>query len=343
MEAGLGHRHLVDAFAVDFVRDTDRDALEAGEHVELGQEVVGDAVDARCVAGDHGVEPPATSGTAGGHADLAPGLREVLTPLVEQFRGERTRADAGGVGLQNAEHRGDLVRSDTRPDSGAASRRIRRRHVGIRAVVDVEQRALRTLEQHRLATFERLVQQELRVGDAMLEALGLGEDLVDDLRGFECATVVDLDQDLVLEFERGLDLLREDLLVEHVGRTHADPRDLVLVAGPDTAAGRADLLVAEKPLGDLVDRHVIGHQQVGIGRDHQAGGVDVAVLEAAQLGEQHPGVDDDTVADDVVDARREDARGDQVQGERLTIRENDGVTRVVAALVSDNPLQLLAE
>ncbi|SKY77317.1 Uncharacterised protein [Mycobacteroides abscessus subsp. abscessus] len=82
---------------------------------------------------------------------------------------------------------------------------------------------------------------------------------------------------------------------------------------------------------------------MGVGRDHQAGGVDIAVLETAQFGEQHPGVDDDAVADDVVDARREDARGDQVQGERLTIRENDGVTRVVAALVANNPLQLLAE
>ena len=127
-------------------------------------------------------------------------------------------------------------------------------------MVDVEQRALRPFEQHGLATFERLVEQELSVRDAMFEALGLREDLVDDLRRFERAPVVDLDQDLVLELERRLDLLREDLLVEHVGCADTDARDLVLVARPDAAAGGADLLVAEESLGDLVYRDVVGHE-----------------------------------------------------------------------------------
>lgn len=210
-------------------------------------------------------------------------------------------------------------------------------------MVDVEQRALRPFEQYGLAAFERLIQQQLGVGDAVFEAFGLGEDLVDDLRRFECAAVVDLDQDLVLQFERRLDLLREDLLVEHIRRAHTDAGDLVLVTRTDAAARGADLLVAQKPLGDLVDRDVVGHQQVGVGRDHEAGGVDVTILESAQFGEQHTGVDDDAVADDVVDAGGQDSRRDQVQGERLTVRQNDGVTCVVAALIANHPLQLLAE
>ncbi len=44
---------------------------------------------------------------------------------------------------------------------------------GIGAVVDVEQGALRALQQHGLAGLERLVEQQPGVGDAVLEALGL--------------------------------------------------------------------------------------------------------------------------------------------------------------------------
>ena len=59
--------------------------------------------------------------------------------------------------------------------------------------------------------------------------------------------------------------------------------------------------------------------------------------------EQHAGVDDDTVADDVGHAGREDAGRDQVQGEVLTVGQHDGVAGVVAALVADDPLDTLTE
>ena len=52
VEVGLRHRHLVVALAVDLVGDADRDLLPAGEHVELGQHEVGDAVDPHGVARD---------------------------------------------------------------------------------------------------------------------------------------------------------------------------------------------------------------------------------------------------------------------------------------------------
>ena len=54
------------------------------------------------------------------------------------------------------------------------------------------------------------------VGDAHLAVLdgARGQDLVDDLGRVERLAVVDHDQDLVLQLERGLDLLGEDLLVE---------------------------------------------------------------------------------------------------------------------------------
>ena len=186
-------------------------------------------------------------------------------------------------------------------------------------MIDVEQRALRSLQQHRLTVLERLVQQQPGVGDAMPEALRLLQKGVEHLVRVERLAVVDLDEHLVLEFQCGLDLLRQRGLVQHVGGANAEPRDLVLIARPDAATRRADLVAAHVALCHLVDRHVVGHQKVGVCRDQQSRGVDTAVLEALELGEQHTRIDDDAVADDVGDTGREDPRRDEVKGEVLAV------------------------
>jgi hypothetical protein len=155
--------------------------------------------------------------------------------------------------------------------------------------------------------------------------------------------VVDLDQHLVFEFQRGFDLVGQHSLVEHVSDPDPDTGDLVLVARPDTATGGADLLAAHVALGHLVDGHVIRHQQVRVGRDQQLRGVDAAVFEALQLVEQHARIDHHAVADDVGDAGRQDARRDQMQGEVLATGQHHGVSRVVAALVAHHPFGTAAE
>ncbi len=187
---------------------------------------------------------PQRRAPAGGHADLAAGLGQVRAVLVEQFGRERAGADAGGVGLEDSQHRGDARRSDPGADGGAAGRRVRRGDERVGAVVDVEQGALRPLQQDGLALFQRLVQQQPGIGDAVLEPFGLGEQVLHHLGRLERLAVVDLDQHLVLEFQCALDLFGQQLLVEHVGDPDADAGDLVLVAGTDAATGGADLLAA---------------------------------------------------------------------------------------------------
>ncbi len=106
-------------------------------------------------------------------------LRPVLTPnslprsadhfadLVVQLGRERALADAGRVGLADAEHIADRARAHA-----GAGRRLRRHRVGrgdegIGAVVDIEQRALRALEQDALALAALAVEQpphRIRVG-----------------------------------------------------------------------------------------------------------------------------------------------------------------------------------
>src|SRR5690606_2080104 len=157
--------------AVDVVGDAHRDLLEAGEHVELGEHEVGEAVDATGVAGDDGVVPAAAAGPAGGDAVLAAGLAQPLADVVVQLGGERSLADASRVGLDDSH---DAVDAGG-PDAGAGDGAARGRRGGgderVGAVVDVEHRRLPGLEDDRLALVERTVEHQSGVGDHRRDAV----------------------------------------------------------------------------------------------------------------------------------------------------------------------------
>jgi hypothetical protein len=79
---------------------------------------------------------------------------------------------------------------------------------------------------------------------------------------------------------------------------------------------------------------VVRHDQVRVGGDDQLRGVDAALLEPGELTDEHLGVDHHAVADHRGAPGRQDAGGDQMQGVALAVRGDDGVPRVVAALVA---------
>jgi hypothetical protein len=139
-----------------------------------------------------------------------------------------------------------------------------------------------------------------------------------------------------------LDLLTQDGLVEEVLHPDADAADLVGVGRADAATGRPDLTLAEEALLHLVEGAVRLRDDVGVGRDLQLRGVDAARFEGLDLLEEHLEVHDHAVADDGRDARREDPGRQQVQGV-LLIADDDGVTRVVAAVELHDPLGAFAE
>ena len=80
-----------------------------------------------------------------------------------------------------------------------------------------------------------------------------------------------------------------------------------------------------------------------VGGDQQPFGVHPARLESLELGEQHPGVDHHTVADDVGDTGGQDPRRDQVKREVLPRRQHHRVTGVVTPLVANDPLDATTE
>ncbi len=342
VEVRLADRHLVEPPPVDVVGDADRDAGEAGEGVELGDDEVGDPVHALGVAGDDRVVPAAAAGAAGRGAVLVADGAQLLAVVVEELGGERALADARRVRLDHGDDPVHPGRRDPAARAGPARGRVGARDERVGAVVDVEQRGLAALEQHGLPGVQRLVEHQAGVGDVRLEPAGQGEQAVGDLVDGDRAAVVDLDQQVVLLVEGALDLLPQDLLVEQVLDPDPDAVDLVGVGRADAAAGGADALLAEEPLAHLVQRAVVGGDDVGVGRDEQARAVDAAGGEAVDLLEQHLGVDDHAVADDRHHARAEDPRRQQVQ-RVLLVAHDHGVPGVVAAVELDDEVDAGAE
>ena len=209
-------------------------------------------------------------------------------------------------------------------------------------MVDIQHRRLAALEQHGLAGVERLVEQQAGVGDHRAQALGVAEQVVDDLVDRDRAAVVDLHQQVVLLVQRTLDLLAQDVLVEQVLDADADAVDLVGVRRADAATGRADLALAEKALGDLVERAVVLRDDVGVRAHEQLRDVDAALDERVELVEQHLDVDDDAVGDDRDDAVGQNAGRQQVQ-RVLLVADDDRVAGVVAAVELDDVVDAAAE
>ena len=166
-------------------------------------------------------------------------------------------------------------------------------------MVEVEEGRLRALEEHVLTGLERLVHEVDRVGDVRRQPRGqLAEVDVGDLVDRRRELVVDLGQHGAALLEHQPELLPEDLLVVEVLHAQADAGGLVGVRRPDAAAGGAERVLAEVPLGEPVHQLVVREDQVGVARDLDLRAVDAPALEHVDLGEEHRRVDDDAVADD---------------------------------------------
>src|SRR5215472_12681164 len=342
VELGLRHRDVVVPLAVHVIGDADRDLVEAGQHVELGDEQVGDAVHPGGVPRDHRVEPAGAPGSAGGHAELAAGRAQPLAGRVVELSREGPGADPRGVGLDDADHLADVRRADAGADAGAARRRVGGGDERVRAVIHVKQRPLRAFQQHAGARVQRLADHQASVGDIGLEPLGITDELLRDPLGLDAAPVVDLSEELVLIPQGQLQLLRQDAGVEQVLDPDADAGHLVRVGGANAAPRGTDLGLAEEPLGHLVQCPVVRHDQVRVGTDQQPLAAYAARLDLVDLLKERGQVDDHAVADHRDAVAGQHTGRELVQGV-LLIADDDRVTGVVAALVPDDVLDLVPE
>ena len=280
------------------VAHADGNLGEGREHVELGQRERGDAVDPDREAERRQVEPAAAALAARHGAELAAELAHALLRLALDLGRERALADAGHVGLRDAEDLVDAVRADAEADRRPGRDRARRGDERVRAVVEVEQRSLGALEEHVVAVAERAIDEERRVCHVRAQPLRIALVGVGDLLEVERLDLVHALEPDVLLRDRELDLLAQDLRVEQVLHADPDPRRLVGVRRADAAAGGADLEVAELPLARAVEGDVPRHDQVRVaGEEHEAGGDVAASLEVVELVDHHARVDDAAGAD----------------------------------------------
>ena len=252
---------------------------------------------------------------------------------------ERPFADAGDVGLGDAEHAVDPGRPDADAGGGAGGDRVRGGDERIGAVVEVEQGRLGALEEDVLAVVEGLVDEQRGVADDRPQPLRVALVAGCDLVEVEPVDLVHALEPDVLLGERDLDLLAEDLRVEDVLDADADPRGLVGVAGADAAPRGADLELAEPSLRGLVDRDVPRHDQVRVAGEHHDRRVDPAGLELVELADQDLGVDDAAAADDR-DLAGDDPARRGADLERL-VADDDRVPGVRPALVTADHISTL--
>ena len=212
------------------------------------------------MARGHGVEPAAAPRPAGGRAELAAHAVEHVGDLRVLGR-QRPFAHARGVGLHHAHHAVHAMRRDARAGAGAAGRGVRGGHERIGAVINVQEGALRALEQDVIAAAQRLVQQNDRVGDKRLQVIArravVRMDLLERQRlgaeGFE---------HLVVLLDPGFELALEARRVDQVDHAQARPRRLVAVGRADAALGRANLVLALEGLALGIQLAMIGKDQV---------------------------------------------------------------------------------
>ena len=148
-----------------------RKLRELGEHVELRQRERRDPVHADGEPERDEVEPSAAPLPPVTVPNSCPSSCTRACVGTDDLARERPLADARDVRLRDTEHLVDPIRADPEAHGRAGRDRARRGDERIRAVIEVEQRALRALEEDALAVAQRPVDEERRVGDVRREPL----------------------------------------------------------------------------------------------------------------------------------------------------------------------------
>ena len=164
VEIRLRPGHLVDTCAIHVVTHTDGDLLEAGQHIEFGEHIVSDAVNAGCVTSNRRVKPPGPARTPRGRAKFVATIAQPVTRGILQLGRERPRAHPGGVRLHNSHNGGQAPRGDPRSGGSPSGSGIRGGHKWIGPMIHIQHRGLSTLKQHGFVSVQRSVELQRRIG-----------------------------------------------------------------------------------------------------------------------------------------------------------------------------------
>ena len=116
---------MLDAFSVQLVGHAHLDGIQFIQNIQLGDGEAVKTVHLNRITPDHPIEPTASPPPACGGAEFAATLGELVVESSTEFRRERPFADAGGVGLGNADHPVDQRRPHTGTDACPTGHGIR--------------------------------------------------------------------------------------------------------------------------------------------------------------------------------------------------------------------------
>ena len=283
-------REVLDPLAIEFVGHAHLDLIELIEHIELGDRQAVEAVDLHRVAADHAVEPAAAPASAGGGAVFAAAVTEVVVEAALQFGGKRTLAHPGGVSLRHADHPVDKGGAHAGTDAGPPRHRVGGGHVGVGAVVEIEQGALGPLKEDVLAGSGCLVDRARAIHHMGGESLAIAGVFGDHRLGIEGIEAVDLLQEVVLLGQWAQQPVPQPFGIEQVDHADAVALRFVRVGGADAAAGGADAAVAAALFHRLIQQAVIGHGHMGGAGELQAFHLNPVAAEHVELAQHHLGI-----------------------------------------------------
>src|SRR6185437_9710214 len=325
-------RRQLTPLAAIFVGDADLDGIQPVQHIELGDRQAIDAVDLCGTLQCNQVDPAAATRAAGAGTELVAFLAQQFAHLVVELGRERSAADARRIGLADAEHVVDVLRTHAGAGQRATDRGVARRDIGIGAVVDVEQRALRALVQDVAAFLAHVVQDGGNVVDQRTNVLAPGQRIVQYLLVVDRLGLQPLGEDEVVIVDRGLQQRWQFVRIHQVSHANRATGDLVLVGRADAAAGGTDGLATGGDLARLVHGNVVRHDQWRGRADlDPRTHLDAIAFQLADLLDQRLRRQHHAVADQAQGVVAQDARRDQVQHGLLAL-DHQRMAGVVAAL-----------
>ena len=221
---------------------------------------------------------------------------------------------------------------------------MRRGNIRIGAHVEVEQRALCTLEQHLLAGLDSIIGHNGGVAHHRTQTVCVNLVLCDNSVRVDRLAAVNAGNHAVLAGTGLADNLLETLCVYKIVHADAAALGLVHVGRADALLGGADrgAFLGLLCLAERIQLKVPRHDAVAACVDEQLVGGNALLVQAVDLAEDSLRIDNNTRADDVDALRIQDAGRNQLQLVLLTAGYN-GVTGIVAALAADNQIRLACE
>ena len=262
--------------------------------------------------------------------------------FVVQLGWKGASANAGCIGLNDADHAVDGVWRNAGARRCAACACVGRGDEGVGAEVDVEHHALCSFEEDFVVVLDGFVEQGNGVADERAEIVGRFFDLNEqrvDIERFRAHA----NQHLVLGFGLDPDPV-EEVVFKNIAEAQAGAVHLVAVSRADATLGGADLLaVAELAFLRAVKLLVVLQDDVrAVGDEQAVAEVDPALGQILQLVHQADDIDHQAVADHAFAVFAQDTRRREVEHIFL-VADLHGVAGVVAALVAHHPVHVRGE